>query len=61
MMGMTADLPVFDEPVITFTMPFSNLTMRGSSAVLGQRISLRIWKYIRTELAGLLQLDELTF
>src|SRR5262245_25851438 len=47
MIGVTADLPVRDAPVITFTLPGANLIRCGRRPVRrGQRMSSLIWKYM---------------
>src|SRR5690349_15562763 len=47
MIGMTADLPVFDAPVMTFSLLAANDTTRGSRfTFLGQRTRLVSWSCI---------------
>ena len=49
MIGMIADLPVFEPPLITFSAPVRKVTTRGSAAVArGHNTTLLIWQYIRT-------------
>src|SRR6266542_5239740 len=50
MIGMTADLPVRDTPVMTFRAPSSNRIRWGANARFrGQRMSSFSWKYIGSE------------
>jgi hypothetical protein len=39
MIGITADLPVFDAPLMTFTTPGLKSTLRGPASDRGQRTS----------------------